>query len=232
MIAALRWMVTPTGAAVLAAVLLADAAVTVRWLRGKTAVGSVAGWASRAPLRVNVNMRTDGDAPEVIDESFSSTELVGLIFNTPEHVLQVDYAWDDSYAGLWMPALRRRFGRLYIYPIDKSRAVTPEVEAAVRRCLADYLDRHRLATQATRVRAGDYDRTTVVVWGIAHDVLAAGAVLLIAAALVRIPARVRTRRVERARARGRCAGCGYDVSGVPRMEGVVRCPECGAAWAG
>lgn len=27
--------------------------------------------------------------------------------------------------------------------------------------------------------------------------------------------------------RGRCAKCGYDTRGLPAVEGVVKCPECG-----
>ncbi len=29
---------------------------------------------------------------------------------------------------------------------------------------------------------------------------------------------------------GRCGSCGYAISGVPDIEGLVKCPECGAAW--
>lgn len=27
--------------------------------------------------------------------------------------------------------------------------------------------------------------------------------------------------------RGRCDECGYDLHGLPREDGLVRCPECG-----
>ncbi len=29
---------------------------------------------------------------------------------------------------------------------------------------------------------------------------------------------------------GRCASCAYDLAGVLRVDGLTRCPECGAAW--
>ena len=48
--------------------------------------------------------------------------------------------------------------------------------------------------------------------------------LVLCGAMVAAPVWIERRR----RRRGRCMGCGYDLRGVPRSDGVVRCPECGS----
>ncbi|GJQ29460.1 MAG: hypothetical protein HBSAPP03_13440 [Phycisphaerae bacterium] len=165
----------------------------------------------------------------VIDESQSVGMLADLSQSAPERVVSVSYWRGEWCRGVWAPWERRRVSRVLIWELSTGEAPTDARDAALaRRAIADALRGRRLPEAADEVERGDFNTTSRVWWGIAHDGLVLVAVGMVVSCVPRLPGWVRAIGHRARLARQQCPKCRYDLRGVEAKGGMVRCPECGS----
>lgn len=225
---------TPMGVGVLAFALAADTAFVMFAVRDRSAAGRVLRAAvlgerrgPRASAVVTLFLVRELDGFSIIDDTQSAGELAKVSQERPGAVVQATYLVQSWSEGPWAPWESREVKVLTLTELSGRAGPDAGAADAARIAIAGVLDRRGQIGLANHVREGDIDRTTIVWWGIAHDVAAGGSLMLLLLGLPGAIAYIRTRARDNALARERCPGCGYDLRGVPDDDGRV-CPECGA----
>jgi hypothetical protein len=166
-----------------------------------------------------------------LDPSDSADPLVRAVATRPERVVLLRERWKRECHGLLAPWVSSvEYVRLTecmsesssppARPVEELEAV---LRSATRESGLDLLG-DRLSQPAPRIV-----RTVHPLW-ILHDVAFVCLAGVLVSALMRAPGALRQRRDARGRTRGACPKCGYDLAGLPKVEGTVRCPECGTRW--
>lgn len=158
----------------------------------------------------------------IIDPATESWDSLARLFtHRPEDMMEVKVTADWRDRGFWRPT--RAVRALHLEMRDFGGDFTPDEVAEARRAAATRLGGPHGAALAKQ----DVVKHEILWRGIAGNLYALSLLGLFAWSLAwvpRVPGWVRARREARARRRGTCARCGYDIS---NLEGDI-CPECGA----
>lgn len=230
------WAGTPRGASVLALLLLADAALMVGVFRHDARLGNAVlrTLGVYEPARSTVFEATvvwwNQGPPEVIPFEESAERITRALQSDPARLLRVVLFEGEHVQGGIAPWSRRRFKRVEVESLWIDSPVTPGEAAAARTDVSRWLDRAGAPRDAAAVASPDFDRTSTLWWGVAHDALV---VLILLRLLIATPhlldaaVHARPRRLRR---KGLCPACRYDLRGTKPDLGVLRCPECGSVW--
>lgn len=168
--------------------------------------------------------------PEVIPFEESAERITRALQSDPTRLLRVVLYQGEHVHGGLAPWTRRQFQRVEVESLWIDSPATPGEATAARTDVSRWLERVGAPRDAAAVIAPEFDRTTTVWWGLAHDalvVLVLLRLLVAAPGLLEAAASARPRRLLR---KGLCPACRYDLRGTTPDLGVLRCPECGGTW--